>query len=151
MPEWQLEPSLRSRAAAQRGRKKWSAPFANFSEDAATMESLCAFGNLDKGAARRNLMRPSPLSGTEINSRLRSLESWQVEKGELVRVFSFADFRAALAFVNHVGELAEAAGHHPDIDIRYNRVRLALVTHDAGGLTTNDFDLATRINESAKA
>jgi 4a-hydroxytetrahydrobiopterin dehydratase len=93
----------------------------------------------------------SPLSGTEINSRLRSLESWQVEKGELVRVFTFADFRTALAFVNQVGELAEAAGHHPDIDIRYNRVRLALVTHDAGGLTTNDFDLATKISESAKA
>jgi 4a-hydroxytetrahydrobiopterin dehydratase len=114
--------------------------------------SRCApWGNLDKGAARRNLMALSPLSGTEINSRLRSLESWQVEKGDLVRVFSFADFREALAFVNQVGELAEAAGHHPDIDIRYNRVRLALVTHDAGGLTTKDFDLATKINEAAKA
>jgi|ERR1700722_9499149 4a-hydroxytetrahydrobiopterin dehydratase len=95
-------------------------------------------------------MPPSPLSGTEINSKLRSLESWQVEDGELVRVFSFADFRGSLAFVNKVGELAEAAGHHPDIDIRYNRVRLALVTHDAGGLTTNDFDMATKINESAQ-
>jgi 4a-hydroxytetrahydrobiopterin dehydratase len=48
----------------------------------------------------------------------------------------------SLAFVNKVGELAEKAGHHPDIDIRYNRVRLALVTHDAGGLTAKDFDLA---------
>jgi 4a-hydroxytetrahydrobiopterin dehydratase len=96
-------------------------------------------------------MPASPLSGTEINSKLQSLESWQVEDGELVRVFSFADFRDSLAFVNQVGALAEAAGHHPDIDIRYNKVRLALVTHDAGGLTTNDFDMATKINESAKA
>jgi len=49
-----------------------------------------------------------------------------------------------LRFVNQVGELAELAGHHPDIDIHYNRVRLALTTHDAGGLTQKDFDLATQ-------
>ncbi len=91
-------------------------------------------------------MPKSPLSDAEITSRVQSLDSWQVEHGELMRTFSFADFRAALGFVNQVGELAEAAGHHPDIDIRYNRVRLALVTHDAGGLTANDFDLARKIN-----
>jgi 4a-hydroxytetrahydrobiopterin dehydratase len=96
------------------------------------------------------VMPPSPFSDAEITSRLKSLASWQVEHGELVRTFSFADFLAALAFVNHIGELAESAGHHPDIDIRYNRVRLALVTHDAGGLTAKDFDLATKINESRK-
>ena len=90
---------------------------------------------------------PSPrLSDAEIVTAQRSLDSWQVERGELVRTFSFPDFRASLAFVNQVGELAESAGHHPDIDIRYNRVRLALVTHDAGGLTAKDFDLARRIN-----
>ena len=86
------------------------------------------------------------LSDAEITSQQRSLDSWQVENGELVRTFSFPDFRASLAFVNRVGDLAEAAGHHPDIDIRYNRVRLALVTHDAGGLTVKDFDLALKIN-----
>jgi 4a-hydroxytetrahydrobiopterin dehydratase len=79
----------------------------------------------------------------EIASRLSTLPAWQVEAGELVRTFKFEDFRAALRFVNEVGGLAEAAGHHPDIDIRYNRVRLALVTHDAGGLTGKDFDLAS--------
>jgi len=90
---------------------------------------------------------PSPrLSEAEVTSQQRSLDSWQVEHGELVRTLSFSDFRAALAFVNQVGEFAEAAGHHPDIDIRYNRVRLALVTHDAGGLTARDFDLARKIN-----
>jgi 4a-hydroxytetrahydrobiopterin dehydratase len=85
-----------------------------------------------------------PLSAEEARSHLGNLPGWQIEAGELVRTFQFKDFRAALHFVNQVGEAAEAAGHHPDIDIRYNRVRLALVTHDAGGLTTKDFDLASQ-------
>jgi len=95
-------------------------------------------------------MPTSALSDDEIKSRMRFLGSWQLEHGELVRTFTFVDFRASLAFVNQVGELAEAAGHHPDIDIRYNKVRLALVTHDAGGLTAKDFDLAGEMNELQK-
>lgn len=91
-------------------------------------------------------MPASPLSHPEVQSRLRSLGSWKLDGGELVRTFTLKDFRAALKFVNEVGELAEAAGHHPDIDIRYNKVRLALATHDAGGLTEKDFDLAGKIN-----
>lgn len=83
-----------------------------------------------------------PLSDKEIHSRLIAVPDWQVESGELVRTYLFKDFRASLAFVNKVGEVAENAGHHPDIDIRYNKVRLALVTHDAGGITAKDFDLA---------
>jgi 4a-hydroxytetrahydrobiopterin dehydratase len=85
------------------------------------------------------------LSDVEVTSHLTELPAWQVEAGELVRTFQFGDFCAALRFVNQVGVLAEEAGHHPDIDIRYNRVRLALVTHDAGGLTTKDFELAAQI------
>jgi len=88
------------------------------------------------------------LIDSEIASRLASLPAWQVQSGELVRTFTWTDFKAALAFVNRVGLLAEAAGHHPDIDIRYNRVRLALVSHDAGGLTAKDFDLAAEINRA---
>ena len=84
----------------------------------------------------------SSLSNAEIASRLSGLDGWKVESGELTRTFSFRDFRAALAFVNKIGDAAEKAGHHPDIDIRYNRVRLGLVTHDAGGITAKDFDLA---------
>jgi len=84
----------------------------------------------------------SPLSESEISIHLASVPSWQVQKGELVRTYTFRDFRESLAFVNKVGDLAEHAGHHPDIDIRYNKVRLALVTHDAGGLTDKDFQLA---------
>ena len=82
------------------------------------------------------------LSDQQIASQLKSLPAWHVQAGELVRTFQFQDFRAALLFVNRVADLAEKAGHHPDIDIRYNRVRLGLTTHDAGGLTLKDFDLA---------
>jgi len=90
-----------------------------------------------------------PLSAVEINSRLVTVPDWQIEAGELVRTFIFKDFKASLAFVNRVGELAESAGHHPDIDIRYNKVRLALVTHDAGGITAKDFDLAVGADKFA--
>jgi 4a-hydroxytetrahydrobiopterin dehydratase len=81
----------------------------------------------------------SPQAAQALLSRL---PGWQIESGELVRTFQFEDFRASLQFVNRIGELAEEAGHHPDIDIRYNRVRLSLVTHSAGGLTEKDFALA---------
>jgi len=84
---------------------------------------------------------------------LRNLPDWSYEEGEqaLVRTLAFPDFRQALAFVNRVGEAAEQAGHHPDIDIRYNRVRLALSTHDAGGVTAKDFDVARQINALTSA
>jgi len=89
------------------------------------------------------------LSPDAAQSRLSKLPGWQIESGELVHSFEFKDFVAALAFVNKVGELAEQAGHHPDIDVRYNRVRLALVTHSAGGLTEKDFDLAAQAQSLA--
>jgi 4a-hydroxytetrahydrobiopterin dehydratase len=89
------------------------------------------------------------LSQSEAEARLRSIPAWKIEAGELTRTFSHTDFRQALAFVNKVGELAEQAGHHPDIDIRYNKVRLGLVTHDAGGLTAKDFDLAGSVDKLA--
>ena len=87
------------------------------------------------------------LSAQQIDVLLGKLSDWKIEGGELVRTFNFKDFRESLAFVNRVGELAEAASHHPDIDIRYNKVRLALVTHDAGGLTAKDFELAAKFND----
>ena len=85
------------------------------------------------------------LSDAEIESRLRRLAGWERRGDEIRRTFSFPDFAGSLAFVNRVGELAEAMNHHPDIDVRYSRVTLALTTHDAGGLTANDFDLAEKI------
>jgi 4a-hydroxytetrahydrobiopterin dehydratase len=89
------------------------------------------------------------LSEPEIAVSLKAVPTWSIEAGELVRTFQFADFRASLAFVNAVGELAETAGHHPDIEIHYNRVRLGLVTHDAGALTAKDFDLAAAADKLA--
>jgi 4a-hydroxytetrahydrobiopterin dehydratase len=71
---------------------------------------------------------------------------WERAGAEITRTYRFRDFREALTFVNRVGELAERAGHHPDIDIRYNTVTLTLTTHDAGGLTTKDFELARSID-----
>jgi 4a-hydroxytetrahydrobiopterin dehydratase len=88
-------------------------------------------------------------SPEEAASSLGALPGWKIENGELTRTFIFKDFAAALAFVNRVGEHAEKAGHHPDIDIRYDRVRLNLVTHDAGGLTAKDFDLAAIADQLA--
>lgn len=78
--------------------------------------------------------------------KMRSIPLWRLERGELVRDRQFENFVEAMQFVNSVAELAEGAGHHPDVDIRYNRVRLALISHDAGGLTERDFDLAAAID-----
>ena len=86
------------------------------------------------------------LTAAEIAAHLARVPAWQVENGELVRTFKFEDFRASMHFVNRVADLAEEAAHHPDIDIRYSQVRLGLVTHDAGGLTVKDFDLAAQAN-----
>jgi 4a-hydroxytetrahydrobiopterin dehydratase len=86
------------------------------------------------------------LSPAEVADRLHALLGWQAESGMLTRTFQFDDFLAAMRFVNRVAGAAEEAGHHPDIDIRWNRVRLALSTHDAGGLTAKDFDLAAVAN-----
>jgi 4a-hydroxytetrahydrobiopterin dehydratase len=81
-----------------------------------------------------------------VTAKMKSIPLWKLERGELVRHFEFENFVEAMNFVNSVAELAEGAGHHPDIDIRYNKVRLALMSHDAGGLTERDFDLATGID-----
>ena len=86
------------------------------------------------------------LSDKELQQALNTLPNWTLKNGELVQERTFKDFVASMAFVNNVAQLAEAAGHHPDLDIRYNRVRLALVTHDAGGITQNDTALAQKIN-----
>jgi 4a-hydroxytetrahydrobiopterin dehydratase len=88
----------------------------------------------------------SPLDDAGIAQALRQAPGWERAGSEIRRTYRFKDFREALAFVNRVGDLAERAGHHPDIDIRYNTVTLALTTHDAGGLTANDFELARAID-----
>jgi 4a-hydroxytetrahydrobiopterin dehydratase len=85
------------------------------------------------------------LTETEIQERLAGLAGWERHGDAIRRTFGFPGFREALAFVNRVGALAEAADHHPDIDIRYSKVTLALSTHDVGGLSARDFELAAQI------
>jgi 4a-hydroxytetrahydrobiopterin dehydratase len=88
----------------------------------------------------------SVLTPELVQESLRSLPQWKLEGEEIVRQFKFADFLAAMVFVNQVAERAETAGHHPDIDIRYNQVKLALVSHDQGGLTAQDINMAQTID-----
>ncbi|RMG68562.1 MAG: 4a-hydroxytetrahydrobiopterin dehydratase [Calditrichaeota bacterium] len=86
------------------------------------------------------------LSETQIATELANTPGWRLEAGQLTRQFAFADFKQAMEFVNRVADLAEAMDHHPDILVSYNRVRLSLITHSAGGLTGKDFELARKIN-----
>jgi 4a-hydroxytetrahydrobiopterin dehydratase len=83
----------------------------------------------------------------QIASGLKELDGWEVRDGRLRKRFTFKTFLRSLSFVNSVGYLAEAAGHHPDITINYNKVTLRLITHSEGGLTWRDFDLARQIDE----
>jgi 4a-hydroxytetrahydrobiopterin dehydratase len=75
---------------------------------------------------------------------MSSPEGWSIVDDALEREFRFADFRAAMDFVNRVAEVAEEANHHPDIAISYNRVTLRWWTHSAGGITARDAELAQR-------
>jgi 4a-hydroxytetrahydrobiopterin dehydratase len=87
------------------------------------------------------------LNGAALEQAVATLAGWKLEAGELVQTWTFPNFPEAIRFVNRVAPLAEEAAHHPDIDIRWNRVRLALVTHDAGGITDRDISMAKRISE----
>jgi len=87
----------------------------------------------------------SILSEAEVAARLERLPGWSVVNGEIRKTFQVPSFPAALVFVAAVGQLAETADHHPDIDVRYRKVTLTLSTHSAGGLTEKDFALATKI------
>jgi 4a-hydroxytetrahydrobiopterin dehydratase len=87
------------------------------------------------------------LSPVEIQEVLKTQPAWTLEGGKLVRELTFKDFVEAMKFVNQIAALAESAGHHPDIDVRYNRVVLGLISHDAGGITRRDVSMASQIDE----
>jgi len=89
------------------------------------------------------------LSESEIQTRLEDLPEWTESSGSIQRTYLFNDFEDSMAFVNRVAELAETANHHPDILIRYSKVTLTLSTHDAGGITDKDFDLARKADQAA--
>ncbi len=88
------------------------------------------------------------LDEEEIEQRLDELGDWEREGDEILKVFEFDDFPGAVKFVNDVAKFAERYDHHPDIDIRYNRVRIGLSTHSEEGLTHLDFDFAGEIEQS---
>jgi 4a-hydroxytetrahydrobiopterin dehydratase len=89
------------------------------------------------------------LSDAELETFLADTEGWTFLANAIHRDFAFPGFRSAIAFVNRVAELAEGAGHHPDIEIHYDRVSLSLSTHDAGGVTEKDIALAAEIDRAA--
>jgi 4a-hydroxytetrahydrobiopterin dehydratase len=80
---------------------------------------------------------------------LDSHPGWELEGETICRTFVFADFKAAMGFVTQVALFAEVADHHPDIDIRWNKVTLALSTHEVGALTEKDTELATALSARA--
>ncbi len=88
----------------------------------------------------------SVLATETVQQRLQSLSPWKLEGKEIARNYEFPDFVAAMDFVNRVAAAAEKAGHHPDIDIRYNKVRLGLTSHDKGGITERDMKMAAALN-----
>ncbi len=82
----------------------------------------------------------------QVAEGLQKLTNWTLQGDQIERLITFETFVDAMIFVNKVAEVAEEEGHHPDIRIVYNRVTLALSTHDAGGLTQKDFQMARRID-----
>jgi len=86
------------------------------------------------------------LTEKEATAKLKTIPGWERHGQEISRLYTFSGFVAAMAFVNHVADLAETMDHHPDILIQYRKVKLTLSTHSAGGLTDLDFTLAKKID-----
>ena len=86
------------------------------------------------------------IPAAEIKNLMKKVPEWETDKKKLERTFEFDDFTSAIDFVNSVAEISEEQEHHPDIDVRYNHVKLSLHTHSKGGLTDLDFQLAERID-----
>ena len=109
----------------------------------------------EASTARRETLEGLATGSVKLNEAamlavLAKLPQWQRTNAVIARTYEFKDFPAAMKFVNAVADAAEEAWHHPDIDIRWNKVTLALTTHDAGGLTEMDFTLAKKCDALAK-
>ncbi len=92
-------------------------------------------------------IKASKLTPTQLDILLKELPDWKLNSsGEIEKTYVFTGFPQSLLFVTAVGLLAESKNHHPDILIQWNKVRLALITHDSGGLTAKDFELARLAN-----
>ncbi len=88
------------------------------------------------------MAKAARLTEAQIKERLRTLAEWSESGGVIQRTYQFKDFLLSMRFVNAVAALAEKRQHHPDILIRWNKVTLSLSTHDSGGITEKDFELA---------
>lgn len=95
------------------------------------------------------MARPARLGDAEIAARLKALPGWSLEAGKLHKAYAFKDFVEAWGFMSAAALVAEAMGHHPEWSNVWNRVTVNLTTHDAGGLTALDFDLAGRMEALA--
>ena len=91
------------------------------------------------------------LTPDELGAALRELPGWELQGGKLRRALTFADFVEAFAFMTRVALEAEKLDHHPDWSNVWNRVAIALWTHDAGGITQRDLELAKKIEDAARA
>ena len=92
-------------------------------------------------------MARKKMSEEEIENALTRLDGWKTEDSQLKKRFRFTNFAEPLAFVNRVGAIAEASDHHPDVTFGWGYAEFSITTHDTGGLTRNDFDLAEKIEE----
>ena len=86
------------------------------------------------------------LRADQLAANLRKVPGWKLQGRRISRTFIFEDFVQVISFVDRLARIAEGMNHHPDISIKYNRIRLSLTTHDEGGLTSKDFRLAMKIN-----
>lgn len=110
---------------------------------------------MDQGLAKRDLAacppETAPLAGEELARLVAALPGWRVESGRLERAFRCADFAGAMGLANQVLPIAEDAGHHPDLVVRWGELRVTIWTHLIGGLHVNDFIVAARIEEALDA
>ena len=86
------------------------------------------------------------INDDQAQEKMKRIPEWELSNASIVRSFEFDEYPLAIDFVNAVAEIAEEAFHHPDIFISYTKVKLTLTTHDVGGLTESDFEVATRID-----
>jgi 4a-hydroxytetrahydrobiopterin dehydratase len=100
--------------------------------------------------ARAILTMARVMTEEEVRKRLAELQDWRLSKNSIVRTFEFRTFSEGTRFLNKVAEIAEEQDHHPDIDMRYTRIRFSLKTHSAGGITRRDFRLAKSVDGLAR-
>ena len=97
------------------------------------------------------MTKPEKLTEAQVGERLAKIPGWSLQHGKLHRELQFPDFQTAFGFMTRVALAAEKMDHHPEWFNVYNKVRIDLTTHDCGGISDRDFDLAALINEAAGA